>query len=240
MYVISSDSPLLADDETYLEHYGIKGMKWGVVRTPEQLRRARGTKPWEPGTSSRKKNTKVSKRDLRKDIRTGDKILRDIDRSISSRRVARNEWSLSREYDGPNSKKTRELSSREKSIRNDLLDYYKNDPGITSYIRNREGLTDLNIGKLFNESDVNRGTDFLRYVGPRTGLIITTSHNRGRVSDAKVNGSKVNATKFDNAELERLWSEKIKTTKSETQSWLNQISDEARRHIEEELRKERN
>lgn len=30
MYVISSDSPLLSDDETYLEHYGVKGMKWGV------------------------------------------------------------------------------------------------------------------------------------------------------------------------------------------------------------------
>lgn len=29
MYVISSDSPLLADDETYLEHYGVKGMKMG-------------------------------------------------------------------------------------------------------------------------------------------------------------------------------------------------------------------
>ena len=47
MYVVSSDSPLLADDETYLAHYGIKGQKWGIRRTPEQLRRARGTKPWE-------------------------------------------------------------------------------------------------------------------------------------------------------------------------------------------------
>lgn len=54
MYVISSDSPLLADDETYLAHYGIKGQKWGIVRTPEQLRRARGTKPWESGTSTKK------------------------------------------------------------------------------------------------------------------------------------------------------------------------------------------
>lgn len=238
MYVISSDSPLLADDETYLEHYGVKGMKWGVVRTPEQLRRARGTKPWESGTS--KKNAKVSKRDLRKDIRAGDKILRDVDRSIASRRVARNEWALSAKYEGPNSEKTRALAAREKSIRSDLLDHYKNDPGITSYIRNRSGLTDLGVGKLFNDSDVERGTDFLRYVGPRTGLVITTSHNRGHVKDAKVNGSRVNATRFDNAELERMWSEKIRTTKSETETWLNGISEEARQVIEEELRRERN
>lgn len=238
MYVISSDSPLLADDETYLAHYGIKGQKWGIVRTPEQLRRARGTKPWESGT--RKKNTKVSKRDLRKDIRTGDKILRDVDRSIASRRAARKEWASSLRSEGPNSEKTRALSAREKSVRRDLLDHYKNDPGITNYIRNRSGLTDLGVGKLFNESDVERGTDFLRYVGPRTGLVITTSHNRGRANDAKVNGSRVNATRFDNAELERMWSEKIQTTKSETQAWLNGLSGDARRFVEEELRRERN
>ena len=239
MYVISSDSPLLADDETYLAHYGIKGQKWGIVRTPEQLRRARGTKPWESGTSTKRK-TKVSKRDLRKDIRSGDKILRDVDRSIASRQAARKEWASSLRSEGPNSKKTRALAAREKSVRRDLLDHYKNDPGITNYIRNRSGLTDLGVGKLFDDSDVERGTDFLRYVGPRTGLVITTSHNRGRVKDAKVNGSRVNATRFDNAELERMWSEKIQTTKSETQTWLNGLSEDARRFVEEELRRERN
>lgn len=39
MYVISSDSPLLADDETYLEHYGVKGMKWGVRKAVRKVRR---------------------------------------------------------------------------------------------------------------------------------------------------------------------------------------------------------
>lgn len=38
MYVISSDSPLLADDETYLEHYGVKGMKWGVRKAVRKVR----------------------------------------------------------------------------------------------------------------------------------------------------------------------------------------------------------
>lgn len=39
MYVISSDSPLLVDDETYLEHYGVKGMKWGVRKAVRKVRK---------------------------------------------------------------------------------------------------------------------------------------------------------------------------------------------------------
>ena len=39
MYVISSDLPLLADDETYLEHYGVKGMKWGVRKAVRKVRK---------------------------------------------------------------------------------------------------------------------------------------------------------------------------------------------------------
>ena len=39
MYVISSNSPLLADDETYLEHYGVKGMKWGVRKAVRKVRK---------------------------------------------------------------------------------------------------------------------------------------------------------------------------------------------------------
>ena len=39
MYVVSSDSPLLADDETYLEHYGVKGMKWGVRKAVRKVRK---------------------------------------------------------------------------------------------------------------------------------------------------------------------------------------------------------
>lgn len=39
MYVISSDSPLLVDDETYLAHYGIKGQKWGVRKAVRKVRK---------------------------------------------------------------------------------------------------------------------------------------------------------------------------------------------------------
>ncbi len=39
MYVISSDSPLLADDEAYLAHYGIKGRKWGVRKAIRKVRK---------------------------------------------------------------------------------------------------------------------------------------------------------------------------------------------------------
>lgn len=34
---ISSDKNFEAEKSEYLEHYGVKGMKWGVRRTPEQL-----------------------------------------------------------------------------------------------------------------------------------------------------------------------------------------------------------
>lgn len=39
MYVISSDSPLLADEDTYLNHYGVKGMKWGVRKAVRKVRK---------------------------------------------------------------------------------------------------------------------------------------------------------------------------------------------------------
>lgn len=35
-----------------LEHYGIKGMKWGVRRNTKELQRARGKKQWEPKVSA--------------------------------------------------------------------------------------------------------------------------------------------------------------------------------------------
>lgn len=39
-----------------LIHWGIKGMKWGVRRSPAELRRARGSKDWETyGTKASKK-----------------------------------------------------------------------------------------------------------------------------------------------------------------------------------------
>lgn len=39
MYVISSDSPLLADEDAYLNHYGVKGMKWGVRKAVRKVRK---------------------------------------------------------------------------------------------------------------------------------------------------------------------------------------------------------
>lgn len=38
---LPEDSPLLLDDEAYLEHYGVKGMKWGVRKAERKSRQNR-------------------------------------------------------------------------------------------------------------------------------------------------------------------------------------------------------
>ena len=43
-----------------LLHYGILGMKWGVRRTPEQLRRARGELKSESSSSSKSSSKQTS------------------------------------------------------------------------------------------------------------------------------------------------------------------------------------
>lgn len=56
-----------------LTHWGIKGMKWGVRRTPEQLARARGSKKEvvEPHEDYKKAHTKANVKTM------SDKELRD-------------------------------------------------------------------------------------------------------------------------------------------------------------------
>lgn len=41
-----------ADD--FLEHFGIKGQKWGIRRSERELQKARGVKPWEKAVKERK------------------------------------------------------------------------------------------------------------------------------------------------------------------------------------------
>lgn len=71
-----------------LAHYGIKGMKWGVRRTPEQLRRARGKLPWEGKVQERRERKAAQARQ-----KTADKARPasdDARRASEARRVARN------------------------------------------------------------------------------------------------------------------------------------------------------
>ena len=57
----------MQNNEEYLVHYGVLGMKWGVRRSPEELARARGASlnTWKTTESTRLANrtTKVAKRD---------------------------------------------------------------------------------------------------------------------------------------------------------------------------------
>lgn len=50
----------IAAGQAYLEHFGIKGMKWGIRRTRKQLQAARGVKPWEEDSSESQENEKAS------------------------------------------------------------------------------------------------------------------------------------------------------------------------------------
>lgn len=62
-----SDVAYAADDQVdaFFEHFGIKGMKWGVRRNRRQLQAARGKKDWE------KNHRDLIDRD-REDLRIGD------------------------------------------------------------------------------------------------------------------------------------------------------------------------
>lgn len=69
-----------ADD--FLEHFGIKGQKWGIRRSERELQKARGVKPWEKAV----KNVKRSVQE-RKEVRAHEKRLSKPVSKLSAREI---------------------------------------------------------------------------------------------------------------------------------------------------------
>lgn len=62
---MSKDKEEFDSPDDVLQHYGIKGMKWGIRRGPEELRRARGPKSWENYKQTPKAKVKTAVTDAR-------------------------------------------------------------------------------------------------------------------------------------------------------------------------------
>lgn len=69
-----------ADD--FLEHFGIKGQKWGIRRSERELQKARGVKPWEKAVKNVKRSVKE-----RKEVRAHEKRLNKPVSKLSAREI---------------------------------------------------------------------------------------------------------------------------------------------------------
>ena len=69
-----------ADD--FLEHFGIKGQKWGIRRSERELQKARGVKPWEKAAKKVKRSIKE-----RKEVRDHEKRLNKPVSKLSAREI---------------------------------------------------------------------------------------------------------------------------------------------------------
>ena len=105
-----------------------------------------------------------SKNGAKRDADEGKYIRRDVDASLTSR--ARYLDSANKAYARGDYKKGQKFEKKAEEIGRDLLDYYKDDPGVVDFI-NREW---NRYGEAYtNETAIERGTEFLTYIGPRTG-----------------------------------------------------------------------
>lgn len=69
-----------ADD--FLEHFGIKGQKWGIRRSERELQKARGVKPWEKAVKNVKRSVKE-----RNEVRAHEKRLNKPVSKLSAREI---------------------------------------------------------------------------------------------------------------------------------------------------------
>ena len=66
----------------FIEHFGIKGQKWGIIRSRKELQKARGVKPWEKAAKSVKRKVKE-----RKEVRDHEKRLNKPVSKLSAREI---------------------------------------------------------------------------------------------------------------------------------------------------------
>lgn len=109
-----------ADD--FLEHFGIKGQKWGIRRSERELQKARGVKPWEKAAKSVKRKVKE-----RKEVRDHEKRLNKPVSKLSAREIrletarAERENELKRARSGSNQSSGKVSNKRPSQMSTDEL-----------------------------------------------------------------------------------------------------------------------
>lgn len=68
--------------DDFLEHFGIKGQKWGIRRSERELQKARGVKPWEKAVKNVKRSVKE-----RNEVRAHEKRLNEPVSKLSARGI---------------------------------------------------------------------------------------------------------------------------------------------------------
>lgn len=101
--------------ETYIYHYGIKGMKWGVRRTPAQLGHRPKRSIKEALSGIRKKKTETTSR-----ASTGRKPLKEM--SDEELRRALNRLDMEKRYSQYMSEASQKKQSRAKKVVADILE----------------------------------------------------------------------------------------------------------------------
>lgn len=142
--ILSDDSPLLLDDSNYLEHYGVKGMKWGVRRAEKKAERNRRyekqfDKYDKQEQRYRKDATKVNAKNVR-------------DREALRKRVA-NEARTAKRYNDKADKSTTEVDYAKNRLNSAIYSQASAIRGVLLKNENRMGRYTENANRLERYAD---------------------------------------------------------------------------------------